>query len=376
MSDINSSLPIFSEIDGLDARVHTKIVDYTDPSGVDKQVAVGDTLLHVKSHGALTGGGFGALQLSETGSVIHKGVYNGTTNTIPSNTGLIGHARAATPGDSDQTIRLTAGNPSADNVAPANVFALDTNGYLHGFDGTNWDRITATAGSLNVNITSPLSVNIAGVYDVGTNPTPDNVGIILNTRAAAPDDTTQTFRPTGGSPTADNVVSANTFGIDTNAFGMVYDGTTWDRLLGFNGRAGVAISDATGTAFSTSNPLPVTISENPGTEVTDYKAALAVASGATDNHDITVTAATTLSITKLVASGSGRARFDLRIETGVGTGVYTTIATFFNSTASPNVEWELTPTVEVAAGVKVRVAAQNRDNQAQDLFSTIQGYEV
>ncbi|EFX62040.1 hypothetical protein DAPPUDRAFT_120603 [Daphnia pulex] len=245
--ELQDLYPLRSEIDGLDERVHTKIVDYTDPSGVDKQVTVNDTLLHVKSHGALTGGGFGALQLSETGSIIHKGVYDGTTNTIPANTGIIGHARAATPGDSDQTIRLTAGNPSADNVAPANIFALDTNGFLHGFDGTNWDRITATAGSLNVNITNPLNVNIAGVYDVGTNPTPDNVGIILNVRAAAPDDTTQTFRPTGGSPTADDIVSADTFGIDTNSFGMVYDGTAWDRLLGFSGRAGVAATFTTST---------------------------------------------------------------------------------------------------------------------------------
>lgn len=59
--------------------------------------------------------------------------------------------------------------------------------------------LTQTGGALNVSIASgSLAVDLNGVYDVGTNPTPDNVGIIAHTRPSGSDDTTQTLRLTGG----------------------------------------------------------------------------------------------------------------------------------------------------------------------------------
>lgn len=374
MADIDSQLPIRS-IQDADERVQIKIMDYADPTGTNKQAQVSDNALHVKAVGQQVGGGTEILLLSEDGAAVIDGIYNATTNTNPSNIGLIGHVRAATPADTDQTIRITSANPSADNVAPANIHALDTNSFLMGFDGTNWDRITATSGSLNVNVTNSLTVDLNGVYDVGTNPTPDTVGSIFHVRAATPGAADQTFRSTGATPAADNVSPANVHAIDTNSFGMVFDGTNWDRLLGFGGKAGVALFDEAGNAFTISNPLPVQFSNNPGTDVTDYKAAAAVAGGASDNHDYTVTAGQTLSMTRIIGSSSGRAKMTVQIETGVATNVFTTYAVLFNSTANPNMEWEVNPTLEVAAGVRVRVILQNRENQAQDLFSTIQGYE-
>jgi hypothetical protein len=133
--------------------------------------------------------------------------------------------------------------------------------------------------------------------------------------------------------------------------------------------------DEAGNAFTISNPLPVQMSNNPGTDVTDYKAAVAVAAAASDNHDYTVTALNTLSMTRIIGSSSGKAKMVVQIETGVATNVFTTYATLFNSTANPNMEWEVNPTREVAAGVRVRVVMTNKDNQAADLYSTIQGYE-
>jgi hypothetical protein len=103
-------------------------------------------------------------------------------------------------------------------------------------DGSG-NALTSTAGALDVNLASPLAVDVDmdGVYDVGTNPTPDSAGMIAHVRAATPDETDQTFRSTGGTASADDVVAANVHGLDVNSFGMVFDGTAWDRLRGTAG---------------------------------------------------------------------------------------------------------------------------------------------
>lgn len=65
----------------------------------------------------------------------------------------------------------------------------------------------------------------------------------------------------------------------------------------------------------------------------------------------------------------------LSVETGVATSVFTSKATQFNSSASPNMTLLLSEPITVAAGVRVRVTMTNRDNQAMDLYSTILGSE-
>ena len=85
-------------------------------------------------------------------SIDIDGVYDVGNNANPDNVGLIGHTRAASIGDAQQVQRLSAGAPSSDNIDPANVMALDSNSYLLGWDGSAWDRISATGGLLDVNI--------------------------------------------------------------------------------------------------------------------------------------------------------------------------------------------------------------------------------
>lgn len=82
------------------------------------------------------------------------GVYNGVSNTDPDNTGLIAHIRGAAPDDTSQTFRSTGANPNADNVDPANVFALDVNSFGMAWDGAAWDRLTSSGGALDVNLAS------------------------------------------------------------------------------------------------------------------------------------------------------------------------------------------------------------------------------
>lgn len=107
---------------------------------------------------------------------------------------------------------------------------------------------TGAAGALDVNITNAITVDLNGVYDAGTNPTPDTAGSIFHTRAAAPDETNQTFRATGGTASADGVTAANVQGLDVNSFLMGFNGTTWDRLTATGGALNVV---ATGTVTVT-----------------------------------------------------------------------------------------------------------------------------
>lgn len=103
--------------------------------------------------------------------------------------------------------------------------------------------LTSTAGALDVNVASgtiTVEADLDGVYDAGTNPTPDSAGAILHTRAAAPDETNQTFRSTGGAASSDAVVAADVQGADANAFGMLFNGTTWDRARGTSGAMHIA----------------------------------------------------------------------------------------------------------------------------------------
>ncbi len=82
------------------------------------------------------------------------GVYDGVGNTDPDNVGAIFHVRAAAPGDTDQTFRSTGGQlGDVLAAAAANIFALDTNAFLMGFDGTDYQQVAVdTDGNLQVDI--------------------------------------------------------------------------------------------------------------------------------------------------------------------------------------------------------------------------------
>jgi hypothetical protein len=140
----------------------------------------------------------------------------------------------------------------------------------------------------------------------------------------------------------------------------------------------VKIGDGTDfLAVNTDGSINVNISDStPGTPVNDYNTAAAVAANATSTHDYTVTAAKTLTFNQIEASGSGKMKIQVSVETGVASGVFTTRFVQFSSTAQTNMSIHLDNPISVAAGVRVRVIRTNRDNQAQDLYSTICGYEL
>lgn len=255
MSDYNSGLPIRSEADSTDERVHVKIVDGTNPA-VNQVRVDSDNNLHTESHGNDPAGTDRVMRTSEQGHVSIDGLYHASNNTDPSNMGLVAHTRATSPADSDQTKRLTA-------ITSSTVHALD-----------------------------------------------------------------------------------------------------------------IALHDESGANYSDTNPLPVTVVDNEGTEVNDYSTAAAVAAAATSNHDYTVTAGKTLKLTQVEATASGKAKIEVQVESGVASGVFATKWVMFNSTAETNMSLKIQEPVTVLAGVRVRVIRTNKDNQAQDLYSTVSGHEI
>lgn len=130
-----SSLPIRSEADGASARVHTKIVDYTDPDTVGNQAQVSDGNVHTYVHGQNPAGTEEMLRTSELGAPVIDGIYDATNNSDPSNVGLIGMVRNATPGDTQQTLRLTGKANAAGDVRALDVAIRDAAG--EPFSNTN-----------------------------------------------------------------------------------------------------------------------------------------------------------------------------------------------------------------------------------------------
>jgi hypothetical protein len=144
---------------------------------------------------------------------------------------------------------------------------------------------------------------------------------------------------------------------------------------GTNNIGKVSIQDSSGNAFSPTNPLYVTMDASAGTAINNYKVAT-VASGGTDNHDYTVSASKTLYLDQIESSASGKSKMEVQIETAAGSGTFTSRFVQFNSTATPNMSIKLDNPIAVATGVRVRVIMSNRDNQSEDLYSTISGNEI
>jgi len=258
MSDKHLALPVRTEADGTDQRMHVKIVDFAAPAGANNQTEVSEKLLHIRAFGQDPSSTKVQLKLSELGYANTDGIYDGTNNTLPSTNGLIAHVRNASPAATQQTERIT----SIEN-GDGDVRALD-----------------------------------------------------------------------------------------------------------------VAIRDEAGEPFGPDNPLPVEFRDTSGDEIFNYHYKENLAAAAVENHDYTVTALKFLEFYGAYVAGSGKLRADLQVETAPSSGTFTTICVQFNSVANPNIFFDFQKVgMDVAAGVKIRLAILNRDNQAQDTYSTIIGVE-
>lgn len=192
-----------------------------------------------------------------------------------------------------------------------------------------------------------------GDYDSSTNKRPSSQGTILHDRkntSEVPEEADQNKRPTA----------------------VTYDNGVDETVVA----ADVAVRDEEGVPFSKDNPLPVSIEESEGDEIHDHNESPSVVTkNNSDNHDYTVTAGKEFELEQWGVSGSGYARGELQIETGVGTNVFESKDVLFNSTGFPSPDRTLKRAIKVGAGVKVRIIRTNIDNQSQSLYSFINGLE-
>jgi len=136
----------------------------------------------------------------------------------------------------------------------------------------------------------------------------------------------------------------------------------------------VALHTGDGESVSALNPLPVTVTSTvTGDEILAHKQADAVAKNASDTHTYTVTSGKTLVLQKIAASASGKIKVVIKIGT-IGAEVNKVV--LFNSTANSNVEYAFSNPQQIPDTDDVLVVITNLDNQAQNVYSSIEGYEV
>lgn len=128
MADQNTGLPIRSQADGTDERVHVKIVDGTNSPAVNQVEVDADNNLHVEMHGNDPAGTDRVVRTSELGALTPDGLYDAADNTKPGNTGLIANTRDVAPSDSTQTERLTSIQNGAGDVRALDISLHDENG--------------------------------------------------------------------------------------------------------------------------------------------------------------------------------------------------------------------------------------------------------
>lgn len=148
-TDIKSMLPVRSAQDA-DQRVQVKIVDSLVPSQ-QAQVDVARNL-HVKIHGTDAGGTDRIIAASESGNIVMDGIYNVTTNSHPTSSGLAAAQRATTPALTDMLKRVTA-------ISNATVHALDIS--LHDDTGAAYSY----ANPLSVQVVESSGAEIQDYFE-------------------------------------------------------------------------------------------------------------------------------------------------------------------------------------------------------------------
>jgi hypothetical protein len=201
-------------------------------------------------------------------------------------------------------------------------------------DGNDQEQLLSQEGHTQSN----------GDYDATTNKRPSSQGLIVSDRDASPSESTMNKRPTAVVGEGDSIC------LD------------------------ISLHDQDGNYYDANNPLYVVSTDDPADEIISFDQAVAIVKDASANHDYTTTSE--FRSLNVEASASGKARFELQAETAAASGVFETVGVKFNSTSNPNVEFKLTKPKSVPSGAIIRVVKTNLDNQAQDLYSTINGIEI
>lgn len=173
-----------------------------------------------------------------------------------------------------------------------------------------------------------------------------------------------------GDVTINNAAGAAAVNIQDGGNSITVDATDLDIRDLNASQDNVAISDGTDTlAVNTDGSINVNVVDSvAGNEVCDYQTSSSVAKNASVNHDYTVTGGTTFSGEEAWISGSGKIKVELLVDGA-------TKFVGFNSTSNPNIRIPLEKLLKAGAAEVVRMTITNRDNQPQDVYSTLLGEE-
>ena len=189
--------------------------------------------------------------------------------------------------------------------------------------------------------------NPDGDYDASNNSKPASSALIAHDRQATPADTDQNQRVTA-------VTNSDVHALD------------------------MALHDESGVPYSENNPLPVSIEESEGDEIQDFKQATTIAADASDDHTYSVASGRTLLLTGVYASSSSRSKCEVYIGDGGVSETFALKAVAFGTSSDPNMPIKFTTPIKVvgtANTTTVKITMTNRDNQSQDLYSTVMGLE-
>jgi hypothetical protein len=128
------------------------------------------------------------------------------------------------------------------------------------------------------------------------------------------------------------------------------------------------------TANSLTNPIFVQLTSSIiAGEVNSFNTGAAVAAAGTSNHDYTVV--TAMKLKSVICSASGKCKFEIQV--GPVASLVSKAVAFVTPT-NPTVEVFFDPPIEIptTSTGTVRVIRTNRENQAQDVYSTIIGLDA
>lgn len=318
---------------------------------------------------------------------------NAITN--PLFTRLTDGTTAATFTGSSLNVNITGGSSSATEFAEDSasttgdlgVQALavrqDTLAASTDTDGDYTPLKTNAAGALYVSIANASIVVTATNLDIrDLTHVSDSVRIgdgtdLANVTAAGELNVLATAQPGVdiGDVTVNNAAGAAAVNIQDGGNSITVDATDLDiRNLNLTDDA-VKVS-ANASANAADNPIFVQVVSDviTSTEVHSYDTSSAVAADTADNHDYTVVG-TTFLLKSVIAAFSGGGKVE--IQTGpVGTLVTRAVA--FVPKEGGHIQLNFDPPIEVpvTSTGTVRVIRTNRQNQAQDVYSTIIGNDI
>lgn len=338
MADYNSSLPVRTQNNG---DVVIEIADGTTPS----------QKMAVNAAGSAQVAGQGVAGTPAGGVVSVQGVSGGTAIPISGTVTATNASVSATGAAPPASITYIGG--LASTTSPT-----ETSGDIYALSLTTAGALRTDSSATTQPVSGTVAVSsISGTVAVtqSTSPWVDNLTQVGGSAIALGQTTMSASLPVA--------IASNQSNLPTNI----------TQISGASPSASnsLPIQISTGSSYvSASNPLPVTIDPAAaGTPKNYYTDSASIAIGSTATQSTTAAGTTGFYLQSILVSGSGK--FKAVVSIG-GTPYFAA----FNSTATPSVVIPVPNNTLVATGTVISVAMTNLDLAAQDLYSTLTGFQV